>query len=153
MSPRRPDPPRRRPTPVLRPPAPMPHWVWRPLGRVMGIDRLEQLYAQLPDGLGAREFAEAALATLGVRYALHAPEWQRLPSTGPLLVAANHPYGGIDGLAAIAALLDRRPDLKVIATQSLAGLEPLRGVLIPVDNFGRSATRGANVVEIGRAHV
>jgi putative hemolysin len=117
----------------------------------MGIDHLEHLYAQLPGGLGAREFAEAALATLGVRYALQAPEWQRLPSTGPLLVAANHPYGGIDGLAAIAALLGRRPDLKVIATQSLAGLEPLRSVLIPVDNFGHSATRGANVVALRQA--
>lgn len=117
----------------------------------MGIDHLEHLYAQLPGGLDAREFAEAALATLGVRYALQAPEWQRLPSTGPLLVAANHPYGGIDGLAAIAALLGRRPDLKVIATQSLAGLEPLRSVLIPVDNFGHSATRGANVVALRQA--
>lgn len=117
----------------------------------MGIDHLERLYAQLPGGLGAREFAEAALATLGVRYALEAPEWQRLPSTGPVLVAANHPYGGIDGLAAIAALLDRRPDLKVIATQSLAGLEPLRSVLIPVDNFGHSAARGANVVALRQA--
>jgi len=117
----------------------------------MGIDHLEQLYAQLPGGLGAREFAEAALDTLGVRYALHAPEWERLPDTGPLLVAANHPYGGIDGLAAIAALLDRRPDLKVIATQSLAGLEPLRSVLIPVDNFGHSASRGGNVVALRQA--
>jgi len=129
----------------------MPHWLWRPLGRIMGIDHLEQLYAQLPGGLGAREFAEAALDTLGVRYALHAPEWERLPDTGPLLVAANHPYGGIDGLAAIAALLDRRPDLKVIATQSLAGLEPLRSVLIPVDNFGHSASRGGNVVALRQA--
>jgi len=129
----------------------MPHWLWRPLGRAMGIDHLEHLYAQLPRGLGAREFAEAALAKLGVRYALHAPEWQRLPATGPLLVAANHPYGGIDGLAAIAALLDRRPDLKVIATQSLAGLEPLRGMLIPVDNFGHSASRGTNVVALRQA--
>lgn len=117
----------------------------------MGIDHLEHLYAQLPGGLGAREFAEAALAKLGVRYSLHAPEWTRLPSTGPLLVAANHPYGGIDGLAAIAALLDRRPDLKVIATQSLAGLEPLRSVLIPVDNFGHSASRGGNIVALRQA--
>lgn len=117
----------------------------------MGIDHLEHLYAQLPGGLGAREFAEAALAKLGVRYSLHAPEWTRLPSTGPLLVAANHPYGGIDGLAAIAALLDRRPDLKVIATQSLAGLEPLRRVLIPVDNFGHSASRGGNIVALRQA--
>ena len=117
----------------------------------MGIDHLEHLYAQLPGGLGAREFAEAALAKLGVRYSLHASEWQRLPATGPLLVAANHPYGGIDGLAAIAALLERRPDLKVIATQSLAGLEPLRGVLIPVDNFGHSASRGTNVVALRQA--
>lgn len=117
----------------------------------MGIDHLEHLYAQLPGGLGAREFAEAALVKLGVRYSLHAPEWTRLPSTGPLLVAANHPYGGIDGLAAIAALLDRRPDLKVIATQSLAGLEPLRSVLIPVDNFGHSASRGGNIVALRQA--
>lgn len=143
--------PRRHPPTVLRPPAPMPNWLWRPLGRVIGLDRLEHLYAQLPRGLGAREFAEAALATLGVRYALHAPEWRLLPAAGPLLVAANHPYGGIDGLAAIAALLRHRSDLKVIATQSLAGIEPLRSVLIPVDNFGHDTARGANVVALRQA--
>lgn len=117
----------------------------------MGIDRLEQLYAQLPSGLDARGFAEAALTTLGVRYSLHAPEWQALPSRGPLLVAANHPYGGIDGLAAIAALMRHRPELKVIGTQSLAGLEPLRSALIPVDNFGSAAMRGANVTALRQA--
>jgi putative hemolysin len=117
----------------------------------MGIDRLEQLYAQLPPGLGAREFAEASLAKLGVRYTVHETEWQRLPTTGPLLVAANHPYGGIDGLAAIAALMRHRSDLKVIATASLAGLAPLGSVMIPVDNFGHGGTRGANVIALRHA--
>lgn len=40
-----------------------------------------------------------------------------VPATGPVLIAATHPIGTFDFIAHAGALLDRRPDLKVVANR------------------------------------
>ena len=109
------------------------------------------MYRRLPEGLSPLEFVDAALRTLEVSYVTDNLEWNHLPRSGPLVIAANHPYGGIDGLAAISALLRRRSDLRVVATTALAALAPLRRILFPVDNFGRRDALAANVVMVRAA--
>ncbi|MBU6377785.1 MAG: GNAT family N-acetyltransferase [Gammaproteobacteria bacterium] len=130
---------------MIAPPTPMPDWLWRRISRITGLDHLESLYRQLPPDLVAADFAAAALDKLGVTWSVDPAEILRLPSSAGLVVAANHPYGGIDGLAAIAGIAARRPDLKVLATQALASIPALRSLLIPVDNFGRADSRAGNV--------
>jgi putative hemolysin len=122
----------------------MPDWLWRRISRVTGLDHLETLYRQLPTDLAAAGFAAAALEKLGVQWSVEPAEIERLPSSAGLVIVANHPYGGIDGLAAIAGIATRRPDLKVVATQALAAIPALRDLLIPVDNFGRPESHAVN---------
>jgi putative hemolysin len=143
--------PTRRLKPLLQPPAAVPPWLWRSVSRLTGVDHLEILYRQLPTDLRGAEFAVAALGKLGISWDCHAAEWERVPAAGPLIVVANHPFGGIDGLAAIAGLCARRPDLKVIATTVLAAIPALQDLVIPVDNFGRSEAHGANVRAVRQA--
>ena len=140
---------------MIAPPTPMPDWLWRRISRITGLDHLESLYRQLPPNLVAADFAAAALDKLGVTWSVDPAEIQRLPSSAGLVVAANHPYGGIDGLAAIAGIAARRPDLKVLATQALASIPALRSLLIPVDNFGRADSRAGNVraIRVALRHV
>jgi putative hemolysin len=145
------------PSPQLRtelwpkPPVPLPSWMWRQVARATGLERLERMYRRLPEGLSPLEFADAALNALEVSYVSDPLEWDRLPRSGPLVIAANHPYGGIDGLAAISALLRQRHDLRVVATAALSALAPLRSILLPVDNFGRREALAANVVMVRAA--
>ncbi|MBU3671053.1 MAG: lysophospholipid acyltransferase family protein [Sinobacteraceae bacterium] len=133
------------------PPVPLPAWMWRQVARATGLERLERMYRRLPDGLVPLEFVDAALQALEVSYVTDELDWHRLPSSGPLLVVANHPYGGIDGLAAISALLRRRNDLRVVATTALSALAPLRSILLPVDNFGRRDALSSNVIMVRAA--
>lgn len=135
----------------LQPPVPLPTWMWRQVARAAGLERLERMYRELPTGLAPKEFADAALRALEVTYVIDDQEWHHLPRSGPLVIAANHPYGGIDGLAAISALLRVRSDLRVVATTVLAALEPLRSILFPVDNFGRREALATNVVMVRAA--
>jgi len=109
------------------------------------------MYRRLPEGLSPLEFVDAALRALEVSYVTDDLEWNHLPRSGPLVIAANHPYGGIDGLASISALLRRRSDLRVVATTALSALAPLRSILFPVDNFGRREALAANVVMVRAA--
>lgn len=130
--------------PMIPPPTSLPDWLWRRISRLTGVDHLERLYRELPAGLAAAEFAAAALGKLGVSWSVEPEEIERVPSSAGVVVFANHPFGGIDGLAAIAGIAARRPDLKVLATQTLTAIPPLRDLLIPVDNFGRPESRTVN---------
>jgi putative hemolysin len=137
--------------PIISPPVPMPGWLWSGLRRVTGVDRLEALYRQLPSDIEGIEFARQALKKLGVEWSTALSEVEAIPLTGGVVIAANHPYGGIDGLAAIIGIASRRPDLKVIATRALAGIPALKAMIIPVDNFGVKEARGGNIKAVREA--
>jgi len=120
-------------------------WIWRSYRRLSGLDHLVDLYQELPESLGSGEFAAAALNVLGVTHEADAAELREIPLAGSVVIVANHPFGGIDGLAAIATLHGRRSDLKVLATTTLGALPDLAELLITVDNFGNKSGRGKNV--------
>ncbi len=136
---------------LIPPPRPMPPWMWRQLSRLTGVDRLDRMYRKLPTDLRGADFALAALRELGVSFDVTQSEYERIPACGPVVVTANHPFGGIDGLAAIAAIATRRPDLKVIATTALASIPAIRDLIIAVDNFGVRERRAGNVTAARQA--
>jgi putative hemolysin len=125
--------------------------MWRQLSRLTGVDRLDRMYRELPTELRGAEFALAALRELGVTFDITQSEYEKVPINGPVVVTANHPFGGIDGLAAIAAIATRRPDLKVIATTALASIPAIRELIIAVDNFSLPERRAANVTAARQA--
>src|SRR5438105_3011501 len=47
-------------------------------------------------------FVELALRELRIQLDLPAFEEDHIPASGAVIVTANHPYGGLDGLTAIA---------------------------------------------------
>src|SRR4051794_18776302 len=55
-------------------------------------------------GTGAG-FAQSLLDALDIRFNLDEVDRKRIPSTGPAVVVANHPYGIVEGLI-LAAVLD-----------------------------------------------
>src|ERR1700745_1954370 len=87
------------------------------LARVEDVRR-EALRLRDPFAIAAR-----ALEALEVAAAIGPGEEENLPSTGAVVVVANHPFGGLDGLAAIATLGRRRRDLRILANRELAALE------------------------------
>jgi len=132
----------------LQPPSKVQPWLWRGYRRLSGLDHLADLYRKLPQSTSSGEFAAAALRAVGVSHQTDAAELAEVPQVGPVVIVANHPFGGIDGLAAIATLHARRHDLKVLATTALTALPDLAPLLIPVDNFGSKTGRGINVTAL-----
>jgi putative hemolysin len=95
--------------------------------------------------------AEYALRELRVEVRLSATDLDRIPSEGGVVITANHPFGGLDGLLAIAAIGRRRRDLRILANAELARIEELRSLIIPVDPFGGAKAARANVAGLRRA--
>jgi len=64
-----------------------------------------------------------------------------LPSSGPLIVVANHPFGGIEGMLLARELLRIRPDTRVLTNELLLRIPEFRNVFIGVDVLSESVTR------------
>jgi putative hemolysin len=117
-----------------------------------GLARLHRLRGEL-QGMAADPFAivHHALGQLEVRVELPATDAARIPAAGPLVITANHPYGGLDGLVGIDTIGRARKDLRVLANRELAALPGIGELIIPVDPFGGARAARANMVSMRRA--
>ena len=59
-----------------------------------------------------------------------------IPACGRLLIIANHPSGALDALALLQAVGRVRRDVRIVANDMLALIEPLDGLLLPVRILG-----------------
>jgi putative hemolysin len=132
---------------------PLPAWLRRLIARVSGIAGIEVVAGSLDFEADPGEFARQALVRLGVRYTLAASELQQVPESGGVIVVANHPFGGVDGLIAINALYARRPDFKLLANGMLGRLKPLQDAVLPVDALGSDARSNARSLRDALRHV
>jgi len=116
--------------------------------RATGLRAVRRWYenwlATRPQGAGVAEFLDSGLARLGVTLNPRPVErFEAIPRSGPLIVVANHPLGGIDGMLLARALLRLRPDLKVLTNRLLLAFPEYAGLFVGVDILG-SETRRAN---------
>ncbi len=106
---------------------------------------LNQLYTRVshPDNQG--QIWASILRSLNVMYEVSSEDLANVPKSGPLVVVANHPYGGIEGVMLAALLCSVRRDVKVLANQVLWSFPALRESLIPVDPFGEHSSKLFNI--------
>ena len=113
--------------------------VVRPLLRTLGRwSRFDDIDAFLASHghLRGFEFLAASRDHLQLRYEVDAADLARIPARGRLLVVANHPSGALDALALLDCVGRVRRDVKIVANDLLALLEPLDGLLLPVRILG-----------------
>lgn len=98
-------------------------------------------------GIGAFEFVERVLTYFNFGYAVSNLDRDNIPAVGRLVIVANHPLGALDALALIRLISEVRRDVKVVANDLLMHIEPIRPLLLPVDNLG-GATRREGIQRI-----
>ncbi len=81
-------------------------------------------------------------------YLVRSEDLAKIPTHGPLVVVANHPFGGIEGIV-LGDLLQRiRPDTKIVGNYLLERIVPIRDSLISVNPFGQASAIGANARQV-----
>ncbi len=91
------------------------------LDRVMGLARMQKLYEQNQmQGLSKEDFADKLLQLLAVEVKGEQALLQKIPGQGGVVIAANHPFGGLEGVILARSLAKKRSDLKVLANFVLA---------------------------------
>ncbi|WNH50902.1 lysophospholipid acyltransferase family protein [Stenotrophomonas oahuensis] len=118
----------------------------RPLLRGVGRwSRLDRVDAFLRQHAGVRgfDFVAAGLDFLDSRYQVDPAELARIPSTGRLLIVANHPSGALDALALLDAVGRVRRDVRIVANDLLGAIGPLQDLLLPVRMLGGKIQRAS----------
>ncbi|TVR41828.1 MAG: glycerol acyltransferase [Bacteroidia bacterium] len=64
---------------------------------------------------------------------------ENIPAKGRYIVAANHPLGGLDGMALMHVIGKKRKDIKFLANDILLELRNLREMFLPVNKHGRNS--------------
>lgn len=121
---------------------PIPHVLATPFDRIIGLNAISEVYTNV-NAQTEGPFARRALHALGIEAELPAADLERIPKSGPLIVAANHPLGGADGLLMLDTLLRVRPDVKLLANAWLGAIPELAQHVIAVDVFGPTSPKNA----------
>ena len=81
------------------------------------------------------EFVDAVLDYFDFDYTVSSSDLQNIPTSGKVVIIANHPLGGLDALCLLRLISTVRKDVKIVANDFLAGFEALNSLLIPIDNY------------------
>jgi len=115
---------------------------------LLGFTAVNQLYQDAVNHIVEKKnitFFEAVLKKLDVQMEVLPEDLAKIPRDGPLLVVANHPFGGIDGLALGSLLSKKRPDFKLLVNQELGIFNAMTPWLLQVDILGGQSAKSKNL--------
>jgi putative hemolysin len=126
-------------------------WVQPLLEKILKVKSIERIYAALPKATTAEQFLEKVIERFQFRLEVDGEDMCKIPESGPMIAAANHPFGGVEGLLLASLLLSRRKDVKIMANPILSALPELKDLFIPTDPFSNRPALYKNVKALRQA--
>ncbi|MCC5917657.1 MAG: 1-acyl-sn-glycerol-3-phosphate acyltransferase [Cryomorphaceae bacterium] len=122
----------------------LPGFVIRFLRRILHEKDINETMAAVGKYRGLA-FCEASLKHMKVEIAVKGLE--NIPKTNGVIIASNHPLGGLDGIALMHAVGQRRTDMKFLVNDILLNIENLRELFVPVNKHGPNGRERARMIE------
>ncbi len=123
----------------------IPSFVIRYLKRIIHQDEINE-FLSAKGHLKGIDFGKSILEDLfGASYEVEGLD--KLPDEGRFIFAANHPLGGLDGIAFLVAAGEKYPNLKFPVNDILMNLKPLDNIFVPVNKHGAHSREAAKVIE------
>lgn len=114
----------------------LPGFVIRYLKRVLHQNEINQILND-KKGLNGIEFSKAILSDFNIT--VKAVGIENIPKKGGVILASNHPLGGMDALALIQEISKVRTDFKFVVNDVLMNLKNLEDVFVGVNKYGTNS--------------
>jgi putative hemolysin len=114
------------------------------LSSLLCLPKLNEAYDNVK-AAGADDFCKATLDYLDIDIDAAERELAQVPEEGPVIVVANHPFGGIEGLVLGYLLRQIRPDVRLLANDLLAQIPEMAPLCIFVDALQTGSARRTNI--------
>ena len=114
--------------------------------KFIGLNILERLYEpEYRHQYSGKVFLKRVLEIFNVSYEVARGSISSIPDSGPSIIVANHPFGGIDGLALGSLLTKTRPNFKLLVNQELEVFDAMTPWLFKVDILSGHAAKSKNL--------
>lgn len=98
---------------------------------ILGIHKINSIYQNATgEGITKEDFVKNILKNLEIHYNFPEENLKRIPGKGSIIIVANHPYGGLEGVILAHILSSIRPDIKIMANVGLRIIPELRDFFI-----------------------
>ncbi len=114
----------------------MPGFVLRYVKRILHVDEVNAAMYRMRDVKGV-PYAAAILNELGAKVNIVGLE--NIPANGGYIFAANHPLGGLDGIAFMHAVGQVRSDIRFLVNDILMNLKNFDPIFVPVNKLGSNS--------------
>lgn len=111
----------------------LPGFVIRYLKRTLHEDDVNKSLKDV-EGMEAVEFSQYVIDKFNIQIQTHGLE--NIPKNGGVILAMNHPLGGMDAMAMITAFHHVRSDFKFVVNDILMNLENLKDRFVGVNKHG-----------------
>lgn len=122
----------------------IPGFVLNWIRRIVHENDINHTMDQIGD-LSGLEFVRAGLDQLNARVEVRGLE--NIPPTGGVILAANHPLGGLDGVAFMEAVGRVRPDIRFLVNDILLNVRNFEPLFVPVNKHGANPRKATLIIE------
>ncbi|MFC3414854.1 1-acyl-sn-glycerol-3-phosphate acyltransferase [Algoriphagus hitonicola] len=122
----------------------LPGFVISYIKKITHEDWLNQIMAKIGH-LKGLEFVNAAIEEFGLEVELTGGE--HIPKEGGVIIASNHPLGGLDGIALMYAVGRIRPDIRFLVNDLLMAFENFQPIFVPVNKHGKNSSKALDSIE------
>ncbi len=114
----------------------LPKFILKYIKRTVHQNELNNAVFRFKDFHG-HDFVDAAMQEFGVKTKVIGGE--HIPREGGVIMVANHPLGGLDGIAFMDVAGEYRKDIKFFVNDLLMALKNFDPIFIPVNKLGRNS--------------
>lgn len=111
-------------------------------GRLKLIKRAEGYERDVAEG---QDFWEVMATRYGLSLDVTQGTLAHIPTTGPLIIVSNHPFGILDGLMMGLILSRRRRDFRILAHRIFNKPEDINRVILPISFDGTKEAAALNI--------
>lgn len=114
------------------------------LKRKLHEDEINTIIHELKDMYGV-DYNNGVIDKLGAN--IESINAYHIPKTGGIILAANHPLGGLDGMAFVKAIAEVRPEIKFVVNDVLKNLKNYGDVFIGINKIKTTSKTSLRTVE------
>ncbi len=122
----------------------LPKFIMRWLKRKLHEDEINKIMFDLKDARGV-EFNNMGLDKLGAK--IIGINSHHIPKQGGIILAANHPLGGLDGMAFVKTIAEVRPDIHFVVNDVLKNLKNYGDVFIGINKIKTTSSNSLRTIE------
>ena len=114
----------------------LPQFVVNYLKKLIHQDEINHILNKLHDKNGL-EFIHLGLDEMNVK--TKSIGLENIPNTGGVIIASNHPLGGLDGVAIIKEVGKKRKDIHILVNDILMQIKNFDPIFVPINKHGRNS--------------